>query len=296
VKYKKKEQIIGKSYAFKVCTSNHHYSTFTEGRANQVALSDARSKIPDRIDSGGCRWYTSPEVRNAKYVASSRRDAVLPPRPRCGKEDPNTGGGLCDLTDFPIRGITIVTYEPGGSRPPCAGGKEGTCTFSKQSDEYAPGSRWVEGPSGEQAQVTLEYEYRWVLNSGSMRISGTGPCPSAPVDTLKPSKKSIGPIDLIRATRCTATNRTYDCCCNCSDQAIKVAQIVPGLSPTYCYNLKLNQAEVDALKTAIEAALIAGACVLAAVLAAKLSAIIIAAALAAKCAYTMVPVTAPCQN
>jgi hypothetical protein len=231
VKYKKKEKIIGRSYAMKFCTSYQHYATYTQGRANMVASFDASSKIPKWIDSGGCRWYTSPEVRNAKYVASSQRNAGLEPVPRCGPEDPNTGSTLCDQPDLPNRGKTVVTYEPGGSIPPCPGGKEGVCSFPTQTSEPAPGSRWVEGPSGEQANVTLQYDYRWALNSGSVRISGSGPCPSAPRDTWKPFTKQIGTIDLIRSTRCTTTNRTYDCCCSC-DPA-EVPDVAYCTSPTY---------------------------------------------------------------
>ncbi len=299
MKYVKKTTILGAVTQNRQCTPLNIYNLFTVARARQRAEAEAQNKIPPSVSNGNCTWSTIAEVKNATYKCES---GALQPSPRCSPENPTPGngshGGSCSGRK------EMNEYAPGGSKPPCAGGTEGVCVQkgkdeARWSTNYQP-SDWKmdpPAPGNFPKTVYLSYSYRWVANS--LMKKGSGPCPSPPgpgswflVEGLK-----VGEFKTEIWRRCEDRMRTFDCCCSCPPDQVKVPQVVPGLAPCYSYN-NASQAQLESLLKAATAALVVGACAAAVVFAAKYTALFLAGLAAnpvtAGCAIRMIPLIVPC--
>ena len=295
MKYKKKEKRENGSDARRTCITTADYAKYSKLAATIEATKIANNLITKTTVSGGCTWQGAPELQYVSYTIDGGLTRGYGPEPDFRCQDDRD---VLDAPSFSILGCgkppkTVLEYIPGGSRPPCNGGVEGSCSETSKSREFTQGSQWEPDGPGNPVDVFLNFEYRTVFSNGSGGGSTKCNNPPSPTNWQRYSQK-VGQAQTEEEQRCVTDIKNYDCCCDCSQNPVKVAEIIPGLSP--CYNLQLNQAQAEQLKTAINAALIAGACVLAAVLAAKLSALVIGAALAARCAYAMVTLTAACQK
>jgi hypothetical protein len=296
MKYIKKVISTNISAKRRSCVDEGTYLLYTQDLARISARADAENRIPKQVSSQGCTWRTIAEVRDARYQLKTDGAYGLAPLPRCQNQDTRFDilGGMC--TQPGLQRKETTEYRPGGGKPPCSNSVcPPTPTTKVQKD--SPGSTW-HPVNKKTAGVRVVYSYRWrplgVISFGPSQ-RGAGDCPIPSPGNWIAASINVTNATLTDETKCQEETKTYNCCCSCPPNQVKIPQLSPGLAP--CQNLRVNQQQLYQLRSAIEGALIAGACIAAAVLAAKFTAIAIAAYTAAGCAYTMITITPPpCQN
>jgi hypothetical protein len=301
MKYKKKSTKVKNNYAERGCISVKDYAIYTSRKANADALLSAKSLIPaSPYVFNNCAWTLTPQVRNARFELRSGAFSAniggygLQPSPRCSDDAKalSKARGLSRNCGEP-QGTDINEYTPGGQVPPCPGGAEGTCAPIDFYSTFSKGSFWGPLLKPEKMGVDLIFEYNSVASNPVPYNSGR-PCGSPPTFTWGRKVLMGGFVEHGSSRRCVDNTNLFDCCCSCPPDQVKIPQVIPGLAP--CSNLAINQAQVEQLRSAIEAAMIAGACILAVALAAKLTALLLPVLIPAGCAYTMITLTTPCQN
>lgn len=298
MKYKKREENENSSSASKTCISVADYAKYTRAAAQLKARQLVINKSPKTYQSEGCEWQVVPEVRSAYYYIREGEltDFGLDPMLRCEDDKAALAGAAYSILGCGKPEKKLIEYTPGGARPPCPGGVEGTCVEPTESLEYTKGSQWEPDGPGNSMAVSLVYEYRYSY-SNPTRL-GSKPCGLPPVPTSwRRDEQSVGNVQSENLKRCVSRISNYDCCCSCPPDQVKVPQVVPGLAPCYNYN-NASQAQLESLLKAATAALVVGACAAAVFFAAKYTALFLAGLaanpLTAGCAIRMIPLIVPC--